>query len=1505
MTPAEPIKILFLSANPKGTQKLDTSDEFLQVHKALQHDSRFKLLAYDQVSATQLQDLLKDEQPHILHFSGHGTNRYGDLLTQSAYGDKETLPLDVLAKVIATLRGHLPLRFVVLNACWSLVMAEQLQKQVDAVIGMTDAIGDDAAAQFAEGFYSALRSGLSLPHAVEYGKDKIAVNQRLDGSVPSFVVRPGLDPEKMFIRDGEIVVPELPLEWGSEAEGDLSRPQKALDDTIIDHLLALYPRELGKIGQRERISAGMSGASVFVVTIQTDKIQTHSAFIKIDHHARIVRECHIHKSVTRSTIAPYVPALLCEPLGPIDGWSAAIYQTAGGTRLFARSLDGALAADAPGASAQKSAPLQALLDKALAAWHADMVRVQPDPALQDDRRNWVPTLIEAMLNLGGKNRLGDVLRDRAREHGIGGEGSPILQFTDSDELLPNPIAYLLKDSYWYDADGKPIRIDAPRAPVHGDLHGGNLICLLDSSGKLPLNQSPMVIDFALSTSSGIPFYDLAYLEMDILLRRMPANRGSRADWQAWLDMTKFLASAVEPVGEPSTEILERIWGLIKPIRTYAASLIVRGGDRDTRAQFERAFWLAAMAAGVMVTRRSRMEPPEKHKAALLYAARMLKKLMAALQMRQLNAAPYPIDWERPPLSEAMVAAYYEGAERAIIDSFRAEYKTVGAWAEPLAGEQTPHLSDRHDLRGQPMEDAELDSGLLEMMEMLGPVAGNHLETAQDDGDLPKALDEAAPVKDVPDTLFGLSRAVLIGEPGAGKTVTLEQLMIRHIAARKADSRHPVPVLVPLARFDGKQSFSDYARSYLLNLGDYADELPMVWLLDALNEMPSTGIKTGETKPRELLPEVIGFLKDELAAGEQRKFDRRFVLSCRVADYRDELRSIDGVDKVALRPLSPEQIRRIIQRRLQKKPAVAEALWRELKGSDELLAAYSAFAAAGNTEDFWDENRMPTDVAWQYIKDPTLLDSLKQRLENNESVTWADIPVPFTDDMTARKAMLKDERGLLKLCRNPFDLTLLITLALSRGMDKLPTDRAGLLIQQAEARLNYEKQEGTRRKDSSWTESTIARIKAALTQIAVAIQDTEQRTEVSAEAALTAAADSDAAELLRKAERATLIQYRDTIRFQHQLWQEYFASFTLLRAMENGESPARFFGETWWNAGAWRESLKFLLQVSGDPAKVARWLAPYSPEVALNVLPEAALLVANASKGETLSMPSDSAPSVRASLIAGANAHKNDGDPRGRAAAYRVLGRLGADERRGIGCIDNVPDIEWCEVPEDGEWIYQDNKHEPLPTFYIAKYQITYAQFQAFADAPDGYRDPKWWEGLYEDGLRQQEKGAGKQAWPIANHPRENVSWYEAVAFCRWLSTKLGYEVTLPTEEQWEKAARGIDGREYPYSGEFDANKGNTSETGLGQTSTVGIFPDGASPYGVLDLSGNILEWVLTEYKSKISNMLSNNERRVVRGGSWDYDSVNARAACRLVSDPVSRYYFIGFRVSVGVRPPSL
>lgn len=146
---------------------------------------------------------------------------------------------------------------------------------------------------------------------------------------------------------------------------------------------------------------------------------------------------------------------------------------------------------------------------------------------------------------------------------------------------------------------------------------------------------------------------------------------------------------------------------------------------------------------------------------------------------------------------------------------------------------------------------------------------------------------------------------------------------------------------------------------------------------------------------------------------------------------------------------------------------------------------------------------------------------------------------------------------------------------------------------------------------------------------------------------------------------------------------------------------------------------------------------------------------------------------------------------------------------------------------------------------------------------------------------------------------------QAVAFCRWLSHKLGYEVDLPHEYEWEVAARYSDGRRYPWGDEFDKEKANTSESGIGQTTAVGIFPACRNPaLDLYDLSGNVWEWCRNKYDQPTDAAVDkSSESRTLRGGSWFNFQSFARVAFRNDFHPSYRYHDVGFRVVVR-RPPS-
>ena len=295
----------------------------------------------------------------------------------------------------------------------------------------------------------------------------------------------------------------------------------------------------------------------------------------------------------------------------------------------------------------------------------------------------------------------------------------------------------------------------------------------------------------------------------------------------------------------------------------------------------------------------------------------------------------------------------------------------------------------------------------------------------------------------------------------------------------------------------------------------------------------------------------------------------------------------------------------------------------------------------------------------------------------------------------------------------------------------------------------------------------------------------------------------------------------------------------------------------------------------------------------------------------------------------------------RIEAGRALAKLG-DPRGGIGLRgDGVPDILWCEVPAGPFLMGSVNAdamarkdERPQHTceiespYAISRYPITNAQFAAFVEA-DGYRDKRYWSQRgwiwceNEEITGPQELG---EPWNLPNHPRGAVSWYEAVAFCRWLTDALRESgnlradqvVSLPTEPQWEKAVRGEDGRYYSWGSDLDPNRANYEGLGIGTTSAVGCFPEGASPYGVEEVSGNVWEWTRSLWgkdwnESEFAypydpedgreDLNAGDEvPRILRGGAFYNGPQFMRCACRLRDIPLIRIKSYGFRVVVFPSP---
>lgn len=235
---------------------------------------------------------------------------------------------------------------------------------------------------------------------------------------------------------------------------------------------------------------------------------------------------------------------------------------------------------------------------------------------------------------------------------------------------------------------------------------------------------------------------------------------------------------------------------------------------------------------------------------------------------------------------------------------------------------------------------------------------------------------------------------------------------------------------------------------------------------------------------------------------------------------------------------------------------------------------------------------------------------------------------------------------------------------------------------------------------------------------------------------------------------------------------------------------------------------------------------------------------------------------------------------------------------------NLPGpFEWCIIPTNdvtlSEGGYIDSSAETIGVagFYMAKYAITNAQFAVFEHDPDGWGNPHWWTF-----------SAAARAWRATHNrpaatdfdgdelPRTRVTWYSAMAFTRWLSAKTGRSIALPTEAQWQSAAQGDDGRNFPWGDDTPTHAHMNYKQGVRRPTPVWSYPAGTSPYGPHNMAGNVWEWCLTSWAQGDNTGTVDDTFRVIRGGAWNtmYD-VYCMTWFRAGTPPNKRFG-AGFRV---------
>ena len=365
-------------------------------------------------------------------------------------------------------------------------------------------------------------------------------------------------------------------------------------------------------------------------------------------------------------------------------------------------------------------------------------------------------------------------------------------------------------------------------------------------------------------------------------------------------------------------------------------------------------------------------------------------------------------------------------------------------------------------------------------------------------------------------------------------------------------------------------------------------------------------------------------------------------------------------------------------------------------------------------------------------------------------------------------------------------------------------------------------------------------------------------------------------------------------FIHLTFEEYLASVAIALSGQGNSEPivsqlSEHLGEQ-----PWREVsllavsyLGVIQQLDSVAGEVVEALADTQKPDALILAGEAVLDALPAG------VPLSSKEHVVQALIP--TMQNSDTTPQTRQRAGQILGKLGWQPT----------DLDtFIKIPA-GKFLYGEKKEEReiKNPFWMAKYPVTNLQFARFMQA-GGYDEKSFWSKKGWE-YRQKNKWQEPRYWEDRDFnnlisPVVGISWFEAEAYAKWLNQQSlpfakpeNYHVVLPTEEEWEYAARGSDGREYPWEGEFDAKFANTEKSGDIGTTAICTYPQGQSPFGVQDLSGNVFEWTNSWYDKDEAT-------RVLRGGSWYDNSWSARCAYRYDSYPDFGASSIGFRIVVSL-----
>lgn len=610
-----------------------------------------------------------------------------------------------------------------------------------------------------------------------------------------------------------------------------------------------------------------------------------------------------------------------------------------------------------------------------------------------------------------------------------------------------------------------------------------------------------------------------------------------------------------------------------------------------------------------------------------------------------------------------------------------------------------------------------------------------------------------------------TRALLLGEPGAGKTFALLKVLQADLDAGRE------PLWIKLNHWlAGAMPFEQFVALEVPDLGDLwqarAASGRCRLLIDGLNELPA---------------EHAAAQTEALAAWLQAHPTCPVLVSCRDTDLPPK--TFDFIrERLTIRPLRAGQIRQFVRNYLAAiglpDEATADTVFWPLLGGEPVAAAWARRP-----------ERTPEAV----------LDELAEGQAGRAA--WLG-----DQECEALAALLANPARPYAMATNPYLLALLLWVWIEdvagRDSAAAPRHRIEVFGRYADARLRVELEKAHQ------TALGADAVQDALSALAARLQHVAERTDKAVDAGVLALpwAEVDAAHraALSVAVAARLLRREgELVRFRHQLLQEFYVARYLRERLAAGGTA--LLEGVWsaqqplWQRAGWLQPFLLLAEYQHtDVPALLRTLADIQPEVAGAVWAQTRRL-----------KPALVTDALAAELTERLTAQMLPAEPSAefplREAAFgRGLGLMRLadgrplDRRPGVwGWYDAAHhraevDIDWVRIPA-GRFIYQGKPATIERDFLIGRHPVTHSQFQAFVDDPAGWVDPQWWGAAPE-----HERNIGCQpTWRYESHPCTDVSWWDAQAYCRWLAANRGEAIALPSERQWERAAAGTAGAEYP------------------------------------------------------------------------------------------------------------